>query len=265
MVVKLEKTQTALPEVLVFGGTSEGRSLAEWLAGRGSCTVAVSSLTEYGGSLVGDLPNVKALTGRLVPEQMEALMRSKPFVCVIDATHPYAAGVSESIARCAEACGLPLHRVIREAEPEGPWTGFDSAEQAASYLAQRPGKVLLTTGSKDLATYVAALPDYRDRLYVRILPVAASIAAADGLGIPANHVVAMQGPFSRELNIALLREFGIGVLVTKASGVAGGFWEKVEAARECGVELVVIHRPVNEEEGCSLEQVEQMLVDDYGL
>ena len=75
----------------------------------------------------------------------------------------------------------------------------------------------------------------------------------------------MQGPFSRELNVALLREFGIGVLVTKASGVAGGFWEKVEAARECGVELVVIHRPVNEEEGCSLEQVEQMLVDDYGL
>ena len=171
MVVKLEKTQTALPEVLVFGGTSEGRSLAEWLAGRGSC------------SLVGDLPNVKALTGRLVPEQMEALMRSKPFVCVIDATHPYAAGVSESIARCAEACGLPLYRVIREAEPEGPWTGFDSAEQAASYLAQRPGKVLLTTGSKDLATYVAALPDYRDRLYVRILPVAASIAAAASIWV----------------------------------------------------------------------------------
>ncbi|MDO4891180.1 MAG: precorrin-6A reductase [Coriobacteriaceae bacterium] len=255
---------TNLPEVLVFGGTTEGREIAEWLGSRGSCTVYISSLTEYGGSLVNGLPHVHALTGRMLPEQMETLMREHAFSCVIDATHPYAVGVSANIAACAEDCGLSLYRVLREGEPEGPWTGFDTAAQAAVYVAKRPGKVLLTTGSKDLAVYVAAISDYRERLYVRILPMASSIAAADELGIPASHIVAMQGPFSRELNKALLREFDIGIMVTKASGAAGGFWEKVEAAGECGVELVVIHRPV-ETEGYSLYRVKQMLTSVHGL
>ncbi|MDO4532796.1 MAG: precorrin-6A reductase [Coriobacteriia bacterium] len=257
-------SSAGVPEVLVFGGTSEGREIAEWLGSRGSCTVHISSLTEYGGSLVSGLPRVRALTGRMLPEQMESLMREHAFSCVVDATHPYAVGVSSNIATCAASCGVPLYRVLREGEPEGPWIGLDTAEQAAAYVAKRPGKVLLTTGSKDLATYVAALPDYRERLYARILPVPSSIAAADGLGVPASHIVAMQGPFSQELNKALLREFGIGIMVTKASGAAGGFWEKVEAARECGVELVVIHRPV-ETEGCSLEQVKQTLMNVHGL
>ena len=253
-----------LPEVLVFGGTTEGREIAEWLGSRGSCTVHISSLTEYGGSLVSGLPHVHALTGRMLPEQMEALMRAHAFACVVDATHPYAVGVSANIAACAAGCGLPLYRVLREGEPEGPWTGFDTAAHAAAYMAKRPGKILLTTGSKDLAAYVAAIPDYRERLYARILPVPASIAAADELGIPTSHIVAMQGPFSQELNEALLREFGIGIMVTKASGAAGGFWEKVEAAGACGVELVVIHRPA-ETEGYSLEQVKQALARVHGL
>ena len=253
-----------LPEVLVFGGTTEGREIAEWLDSRGSCTVHISSLTEYGGSLVSGLPHVHALTGRMLPEQMKNLMREHTFSCVVDATHPYAVGVSANIAACAADCGLPLYRVLREGEPEGPWTGFDTAAQAAAYVAQRPGNVLLTTGSKDLAAYVAAIPDFRERLYARILPVASSIAAADELEIPTSHIVAMQGPFSRELNEALLREFDIGIMVSKASGAAGGFWEKVEAAGECGVELVVIHRPV-ETEGYSLEQVKQALASAHGL
>ena len=74
----------------------------------------------------------------------------------------------------------------------------------------------------------------------------------------------MQGPFSRELNEALLREFDIGIMVSKASGAAGGFWEKVEAAGACGVELVVIHRPA-ETEGYTLEQVKQALASMHGL
>ena len=253
-----------LPEVLVFGGTIEGREIAEWLGSRGTCTVHISSLTEYGGSLVSGLPHVHALTGRMLPEQMEALMREHAFSCIVDATHPYAVGVSANIAACAADCGLPLYRVLREGEPEGPWIGFDTPAQAAAYVAERPGKVLLTTGSKDLAAYVAAISDYRERLYVRILPVSASIDAVNGLGIPTSHIVAMQGPFSRELNEALLREFCIGIMVTKASGAAGGFWEKVEAAGECGVELVVIHRPV-ETEGCSFDQVKQTLLRVHGL
>ena len=258
------ETRSTLPRVLVFGGTTEGRELATWLGGRGGCQVYVSSLTEYGGSLVENIPNVTSLTGRMLPGDMERLMRDEPFACVVDATHPYAAGVSESIAGAAEACGVLLLRVLREREPEGPWEGAGSPAEAAQLIARKMGPVMLTTGSKDLPLYVGALPDYAERLYARVLPVASSLAAADELGIPTSHIIAMQGPFSKELNMALIREFGIRTLVTKASGAAGGFWEKVEAARECGCDLVVIHRP-RDEEGLSMDQAKQELEKVLGL
>ena len=238
--------------------------MAEWLGARGTCHVVVSSLTEYGGSLVENLPNVESLTGRMLPEAMESLMRARGFTCVVDATHPYAAGVSASIAKSAAACDVPVIRVVREGEPEGAWETVSSPAEAASLVAQRPGAVLLTTGSNDLPVYVGALDDFAERLYVRILPLASSLAAADELGIPANHIIAMKGPFSKGLNEALIREFDIRTLVTKASGTAGGFWEKVEAAQECGIDLVVIHRPL-EEQGLDMEEAKRALEGEYGL
>ena len=60
------------------------------------------------------------------------------------------------------------------------------------------------------------------------------------------------------MNEALIEEFGIDVVVTKASGTAGGFWEKVEAARACGIELVVIHRPL-EEDGLTVDELKREL------
>ncbi len=252
------------PEVLVFGGTTEGREIAGWLSARGTCSVVVSSLTEYGGSLVEGLPNVESLTGRMLPDAMKQLMRTRTFTCVVDATHPYAAGVSTSIATACENTSTSLLRVIREGEPEGPWIGVSDATEAAQLVASRTGNVLLTTGSNDLSIYVAAVDDYQERLYARILPMEKSIVNADSLGIPLDHIIAMKGPFSKELNCALIRQFDIKALVTKASGKSGGFWEKVEAARECGAELIVIRRPI-QEEGLSLEDAKRELETQFGL
>ena len=248
-----------MPNVLVFGGTTEGREIATWLGARGRCHVVVSSATEYGGSLVEGLPNVESLTGRLSQAEMERLMRGRPFACVIDATHPYAVDVSASVAGAAGACGVPLRRVLREDEPEGPWVGADGPLQAARYVAGRPGNVLLTTGTKDLAVYAEAIESFAERVYARVLPVAASREAASSLGLTGDHVIAEKGPFSKEANCALIRRLGIDIMVTKASGAAGGFWEKVEAARECGIELVVIHRPVAED-GLTIDQLKDELV-----
>lgn len=248
----------AVPRVLVFGGTTEGREIAEWLSSRGGCEVFISSLTEFGSSLVQGLENVTSLTGRLLPDDIEGLLCDQSFSCVVDATHPYAAGVSASIAGAAEACGVKLYRVLREDEPQGPWNGVDSPQEAARSIAGRPGNVLLTTGSKDLPIYAEAIGDFTERVYARILPVASSLEAASELGLPVNHIIAMKGPFSKELNCALIRDLNIDILVTKASGTAGGFWEKVDAARECGIELVVIHRPTKED-GLTMDQLKETL------
>lgn len=248
---------------LVFGGTTEGRELADWLSCRG-CEVTVFSATGYGAALVRGGPRVESRVGPLSPQEMRELMRAGSFACVVDATHPYATKITADVARAAADAGLERLRVVRESEPQGSWTGCGDAADAAAKVRDVPGRVLLTTGTKELELFASALPDFAERLYVRVLPVPASIERTREAGIPPSHVIAMQGPFSRELNVALIREFGISALVTKASGAAGGFWEKIEAARECGVRAFVIHRPLDEA-GYSVEETKRELEARYGI
>ena len=75
------------------------------------------------------------------------------------------------------------------------------------------------------------------------------------LGFSGKHLIAMQGPFSREMNLALLHQTEAKYFVTKESGKNGGFAEKLEAAEQAGAVLLVIGRPI--EEGLSVEEAEQ--------
>lgn len=251
-------------EALVFGGTVEGRQLVEWLDARGSCDIVACTATAYGASLVAGGKHVTVLEGPLMPEDKRRLMAEHDFACIIDATHPYAVHITESVAALAQSTGLELVRIVREGASQGPWVSVASNAEAAQHLAASEGNILLTTGSKDLDVFTASLPDYRERLYVRVLPVTAALEKASELGIPTRHIIAMQGPFSAELNCALIKDFHIRHLVTKQSGPAGGFDEKLQAATACGIELVVIKRP-RAEEGVSLEQAKALLEERYGL
>lgn len=253
-------------EVLVFGGTTEGREVAEWLGARGSCEVVYVAATEYGAGLVQNDNNVTTMSGPLSHLQKTLLVSNHHFACIVDATHPYAQHISASIDELGAEHGLDVVRIARaESHMDAEsWTGVPSADDAAHVVARSHGNVLLTTGSKDLHAFVAAMPDFRDRLYVRVLPVSASLEAVTDAGIPARHVVAMQGPFSAQLNCALIREFDIEVMVTKQSGPAGGFDQKVQAARECEIELVVIERP-QKTGGVLLEQAQRLLEERYGF
>lgn len=243
-------------DVLVFGGTTEGRLLVERLCAHPHVRAVACTATDYGACLLGPHPNLQVVAQHLDEPEMERLMRSRPFVCAVDATHPYAVEVSRNIAEAARACGLESLRVVREGEPEGPWTGASTPSQAAQlaagFAAGHTGNILLTTGSKDLQVYTAAVPDFRERLFVRVLPSTASLQKALDAGVPSSRIIAMQGPFSYELNRALIHDLGIACLVTKASGAAGGFPEKVRAAMDAGIALIVVHRPVKEE-GLDLE------------
>ncbi len=237
--------------VLLFGGTAEGHELASRLSQAGAavtCCVA----TDYGRDLLEPQAGLEILTGRMDQRAMEAEM-ARGYTCVVDATHPYAAQVSENIRAAARAAGLPYERLLRPREEAGEVLWADSPAQAARMLADLPGNVLLTTGSKDLAVF-AQVPDYRQRLWVRVLPSLDSLKSALDLGYPAAHIICMQGPFSREMNVATLRAMEGRILVTKDTGRAGGFSEKAEAAQAAGAKLLVIRRPT-EETGLGLEEI----------
>ena len=240
--------------ILLFGGTIEGRTLALWLRDQ-NIPFQISVATEYGGGLLdGD---ISAHVGRLSGAEMEDYLRRGRFTHVVDATHPYAHLVTASIAQACRNTGLPLLRLVRDGDVKGNWMTAVDAKDAASQLQSMEGNIMLTTGSKDLDAF--ALPDLRERCFPRVLPTRESLDRCLTLGFPAKQVICMQGPFSQELNLALIRQFHIRVLVTKATGAAGGFWDKVEAAREASCALLVIGRPVHEE-GLSLEGVQEAIL-----
>ncbi|MDY3619038.1 precorrin-6A reductase [Agathobaculum sp.] len=247
--------------VILFAGTSEGRALAEFLAEHGQkATVCVA--TEYGEAVLPTLPGVGVRRGRLSEAQMEELFSAGDLV--IDATHPYAAEVTENVRA---ACARTDAQYIRLCRPRAAY-GADvievpDAQAAAAYLDGTTGAALLTTGSKDLAAFTH-VRRFAERLWPRVLPSGEAIGKCVSLGFPAAHIIAMQGPFSRGLNAALLRQTQAKFLVTKDSGAPGGLEEKLLAARDAGAAVVLIARP-QEEAGMTLPQVKAWLVERLGL
>ena len=136
----------------------------------------------------------------------------------------------------------------------------DSMREAVDLLNDKPyleKNILLTTGSKHLPDYTK-IQDYQNRAYLRLLPSPEMLQKAVDTGFLPAHLIAMQGPFSQELNVALIKQSGIGVLVTKQSGKSGGFEEKISAAEQTGTDVIVIKRP-KQEDGKNLSEAEAEL------
>ena len=233
---------------VLFSGTTEGRRLSRALAALGGA-VTVCVATEYGREEQGELEGITVLSGRMDEVQMARTVAGAE-LCV-DATHPYAAQASQNIRAACEASGTPLLRLLREESsiPQGAEI-FASASGAAEWLQNTQGNILLTTGAKELGVFA---PLGGQRLYPRVLPLASSLASCEAAGVPGRNILALQGPFSRELNEALIRQYRIRYLVTKDGGRTGGFEEKAAAAQATGATLVLIRRP--REDGLSYEAV----------
>ena len=236
--------------IVVFSGTTEGRDFSRAAAALG-IAVTVSVATDLGAEEQGQAPGITVHSGRLLPGAMAELLQGAA-LCV-DATHPYAVEATKNIRAASNAAGVEYHRLLRAAStlPAGSVV-LGSAAQAAQYLAATQGNVLLTTGAKELVAFAGL--DVA-RLYPRVLPTVAGITACEDAGIPHRNIIAMQGPFTLELNLALMQQFHIRYLVTKDGGSAGGFAEKAQAAAQSEATLVVLRRP--EECGETAEEILQ--------
>lgn len=249
--------------ILIFGGTTEGRFLAEKLTTVG-IEIVVSVATEYGGELLGD---INKLTKRLNQIGIEELLKSQSFTCVIDSTHPYAIEATENIMKACEKCKVDYYRLNREKlSYNDDFVSVESISCAAEYLSTTKGNILLTTGSKELEPFNTA--DLRDRVYLRILPTVEAIEKCLLMGFPGKNLIAMQGPFTKEMNIAMLCQFDIKYIVTKESGKAGGFSEKLEAADQTNTKVIVVERPkenVRQYKSYSYNQILKLLETKYGV
>ena len=254
-----------MKKILIFAGTTEGRKLSEYLA-EAEINHTICVATEYGEIVLRQHPFVKVHQGRMNQEQIERFLSNGKFDVVVDATHPFAKEITYNIQVALKEMGqigisIPYLRLKRDGitERENGITYFETNEECVKALEDTEGNILLTTGSKELYKYCVS-EGIKHRLYVRVLPSVESLSLCTEQGICGKQVIAMQGPFTTEMNEAIIRQYEIAYLVTKESGVPGGYQEKLNAAKRTGTKIFVIGCP-KEGEGYSFSEICQKLED----
>ena len=238
-------------KVLIFGGTTEGRELAEFCAENG--LPALSSVTtELGAEL---LPIGQVTVGRLDIDGMEALIK-RGFSPVVDATHPYAAQASANIRAACEKVGARYYRVIRKDDHAEYGEVVYDIEELIERLNAVNGNIFSTLGSKEAAA-LTGVSGYSGRVWMRVLPNPENIERCMSLGFNKAQIIAQKGLFTLEQNIEHIRKSGAAVLVTKDSGAVGGYPEKVKAARECNIKMITLGRP--RECGISIDEMKDII------
>lgn len=252
-----------MDKILLFAGTTEGRNLAEFLE-KNQIPTEVCVATQYGETLLEEGKYLHVHAGRLDETEMEQQIQKQQITLVIDATHPYAVIVSQNIRRACSRTGTEYIRLARK-ETDAFWkqemedvTEVASVAEAAAFLAKKEGRIFAATGSKELSAY-QVIPDYQDRVVARVLSTPEAVSECAMLGFSGKNLICMQGPFTEDLNVAMLRQAQASWMVTKESGKAGGFLEKLRAAKKAGAKLVVIKRPGERSEEIAEDQKEENL------
>lgn len=237
--------------ILVLAGTKDGRLLAAALAEAGYPVLA-SAVTLYGGALLKEGTAAEVRCGPLDEDGLVALMRERQVTLVVDATHPFAAAARHNARRACERLRIPRLRFERATLPQPlpqplpqrsgaavlPVAGIEGAVRVAAATA---GNIFLTTGSSSVAAFARALGP--ERLIVRLLPDAAALQRCAALGIGPQRLIAMQGPFSMEMNREMFRHCNAALVISKESGKTGGLPEKIAAAAALQIPIIVISRP----------------------
>lgn len=234
--------------IVVVAGTSDARELALRIQQEGY-PLLTTVVTENAAKSMEEA-GLPVQVGRLTASDFVELVKSKGIQAIVDASHPYAEEASKNAMNGAREAHIPYIRYERESlayQQHPKLTVVSDYQQAAEVAAERRGVIMLTTGSKTLQIFTKKLLGLPDTtLVARMLPRVDNMQKCEELGIEQKNIIAMQGPFSKELNRALYQHYNVTLMITKESGKVGAVDEKVEAALELGIETIMIARPAIE-------------------
>ncbi|MBK1691784.1 cobalt-precorrin-6A reductase [Ectothiorhodospira mobilis] len=219
--------------LLILGGTGEAMAVARALQGDGRFAPVYSVAGRTRNPRLPDLPS--RVGGFGGPEGLAAYLREQGVQVLLDATHPFAARISANAAAAARATGVSLLALRRPLWTPGPgeeWRMVADMDAAARALGEAPRRVLLTIGQLELAAFCRA-PQHHYLVRSVELPE---------IRPPRCECLTLRGPFQLEDELELMRTQRIDTLVTKNSG-GEATRPKLEAARRCGVAVVMVQRP----------------------
>lgn len=230
--------------IFVSAGTKDGRELAVYLLKQGYEVVA-SVVSQYGEKLLEQYQGMQVNCQPLDVDGFVAYFASHKIGLFVDASHPYAANASLNAMEACARAQIPYIRYERLQTPLDYDKAYyvESYQQAAAKAAELGEHIFLTTGSRNLAAFAKAREMAGKHMVCRVLPEPEIVKMAQGLGFTPGDIVAMQGPFSLELNKELFKKYQAQVVVTKNSGNTGGTDTKFAAAMELSLPLVIIDRP----------------------
>lgn len=273
-----------MKKIAVFSGTSEGRELSEKLSLKG-IEVDVFVATEYGEKVINKNEFLNVHCGRLDENEIADYLKSEKPDIIFDATHPHAKIITENVKKACEKTNSRYIRVKRELFDlfeykeltengiDKKWceknivevANIENAKRLIDNEQERVNRenaefkinVMLTTGVKELTCFQNV--SYKDNIYIRVLPGTESIAITEKLSFKRKNIIAMEGPFSTEMNEALIKNYDISILVTKNSGKRGGFLEKIKACYKCNTKIIVINPDEIYDFGISVEEAVKLV------
>jgi len=229
--------------VWLIGGTSESAILAEAIA-QSQIHCIISVTTESAKSLYPESEFLTVWVGKLEQYQISDFFNNYNINRILDASHPYAVEISQLAIAVSQTHNIPYLRYERPATVAQNLANIvylDSVETllTGDYLSQK--RVLLTLGYRMLSQFTR----WQDQaiLFARILPSAIALDAALKAGFTPDRIIAIRPPISLELETALWQHWNISLVVTKASGTAGGEDNKINLANQLNIPLIIIERP----------------------
>ena len=232
-----------MDKIWLIGGTSDSATIANVLA-KSNISLVVTVASASALHLYSDM---LVVAGCMDKTAMLGFCQQQQIVAVIDASHPYAVEVSRQAIAVTTQLNIPYLRYERDSCPASADKNnssiieLDSFEHllAGDYLSDR--RVFLTVGCKALPLFKSW--QKKATLYARVLPKIASLETAIASGFASDRLIAIRPPISMETETALWQQWQISLVVTKASGKAGGEDIKRQVAASLGIPLVVITRP----------------------
>lgn len=239
-------------KILLLGGTKDSINIIKFIKKNFDAFILTTTTTEYGAKLAKDGGSDATIARPLPKNELIDIITKESYEILIDATHPFAEHITQTSVSIAKELKIPYLRFER------PITNIENIDtshiqyvksfvEAGELIANEfnEGNVLHFAGANTMADIVKNVSI--DRFYPRILKVEKSIEKCRELNISQDHIIPMTGAASTEENIQLIEKYDAIVMITKESGEIGGVIDKIQAANEKDIAVIMIQRPeINE-------------------